>query len=37
MSLINKEKVLNGVGKAVDEQQIRLLPLSKKRKLTRKL
>ena len=34
MSLINKEKVLNGVG---TKQQIRLLPLSKKRKLTRKL
>ena len=40
MSLINKEKVLNGVGKAVDvtnKAQIRLLHLSKKRKLTRKL
>ena len=40
MSLINKEKVLNGVGKAVDvtnKAADRLLPLSKKRKLTRKL
>lgn len=40
MSLINKEKVLNGVGKAVDvtnKAADKASSLSKKRKLTRKL
>ena len=40
MSLINKEKVLNGVGKAVDatnNMADKVLHLLRKRKLTRKL